>query len=79
MGWIPRLYTPHDIEILYSGAKDKVSEIKILSELNCCSEEEIADYLNHRGLLVGKDYIVIKKYFKAKEERRGRNNLQGQS
>lgn len=61
--WKPKFYTAGDIVILYHGAADKVKEVKILAELNCCTPEDIVDFLHTYGQLTGKEYTKLKRMY----------------
>lgn len=61
--WKPKFYSTGDIVILYHGAADKAKEVKILAELNCCTPEDIVDFLQEVGQLEGKEYIRLKRLY----------------
>ena len=46
-------YERYEIVQLYKGAADKNKQIKILAELNCCSEAEIFNILAEEGAISG--------------------------
>lgn len=44
-------YMTHDeIYVSYRDAKDKKKQIQILSQLNCCSQDEIVEVLRNKGV-----------------------------
>lgn len=61
--WKPKYYSAGDIVILYHGATDKVKEVNILADLNCCTPEDIVDFLHKVGQLTGKEYVKLKRLY----------------